>query len=1381
MIRILLAAIFSAAFLLPAESHAVQERGGFPLSSEWMIQPATTPDQPPKPDDWGKTPSAEWRRGEVMAAGTTWAKVARGAVNSLWYEQEVSIPADWRGRRVVAKFPLIQGDAIVFLNGKRVGELLRPGGEIDLSAQVAWGEKNSLRVFVTRDYTGISRNFTQDPLRFTTRAKIPMADWPMGITEPVALESRPRAAAITDVFVIPSWRNKNLTLEVEVEADKASKGLTLEAVILDAEQKEVLTVTGKKFAAAAGRSTFRISKPWSDFISWEMDGSYLYQAKVRLRQGDRIVDAAPPVSFGFREVWTEGSKLMLNGHPSHWRLTWISNQPALSFFRLMGFNTSQFQANPTAWWNTWCEIPICDEELLKKMDATGTAATIPVPTINNLRSALLTDERARADYEKEMQSYLRRYRNHPSILAWVMGMNTYNPRDAIDPEGMGRRPTKTTSQAQLIENAIGIVKRFDPTRLVYSHADGNVGDISTANLYLNWVPLQEQMEWPKAWAKSGNMPFGAVEFGLPLTDDYWKGGRFLLTDYLAIYFGDEAYRSESESGLRQTKTNGSHAGFTIPGRSINLSRDFPKYWDLESLFVREVSRAWRTWGVNAGCMDWRFTDVAYGEPTIPYGGKMWLRYSSAALKEPLTKRPDWANANFDSAAAVMQPLLVYLGGAPQFTDKTHAYFEGETVSKQVVAIWDGPNPCKLQAHWQVTRPEDGETLAQGEADFDLKTGQIAFAPLSFAAPTVESRSEVELSLAVQQDGKIVGKDSFRLQVFPRPSPLTPSGRVIVYDPADKSHSWIKSLVRDSLSWTKEMKFLPGDLLVIGREALPLGATLPYTAADISRGLKVIMLEQRPETWEALGFQTIETMPRYLFQVDASDPVLSGLQPADLVNWRGSPDLLPEGKAARSYDFRHAPKWVNTHAAASVVMQIPQVAGFTPLLQAEFGLNYSPLLRWAYGQGEIFFSTLDLSGRVGIDPAATLLARNLLSSAMSPIPPTRMTYYAGDVKGREALKRLQIEAADLPKEPDPERSLIVLGAGELLTPHLEKIVEQGGHVVGLPRGAQELEKMGFKTATVNLARATPAEHPWLLSVGQKLLRWRVPLDVTAFAPEGQPEGWHVLSDGVFLERTLGKGKILFLQVGPEQLDALMKDPTNQAIGLAMSVQSLQQLQAQILTAAGATPTPMLAERLARQESGPAFSVLTDWRALGPYPDKANTPAAKSLAEPYDGEADAISGHTDISVQYRPATGQAIQWKLGVNANTDGFVNLGQALEKNAEMIAYATTVLPSDSDRVAQLRLGVDFWFKVWLNGQVIYQVADVHGSPQPNAFKTNVTLRKGENILTVKVKAGGGGCGFWANISNPETLSLTRKDNEKPTDLYPCKDPNWDPYQYFYW
>ena len=64
-----------------------------------------------------------------------------------------------------------------------------------------------------------------------------MNGWRLGLTAPVTLFTRPRPAAITDVFAIPSWRQKTLTLQVEVDADTPQEGLALPATILDASGK----------------------------------------------------------------------------------------------------------------------------------------------------------------------------------------------------------------------------------------------------------------------------------------------------------------------------------------------------------------------------------------------------------------------------------------------------------------------------------------------------------------------------------------------------------------------------------------------------------------------------------------------------------------------------------------------------------------------------------------------------------------------------------------------------------------------------------------------------------------------------------------------------------------------------------------------------------------------------------------------------------------------------------------------------------------------------------------------------------------------------------------------------------------------------------------
>ena len=137
--------------------------------------------------------------------------------------------------------------------------------------------------------------------------------------------------------------------------------------------------------------------------------------------------------------------------------------------------------------------------------------------------------------------------------------------------------------------------------------------------------------------------------------------------------------------------------------------------------------------------------------------------------------------------------------------------------------------------------------------------------------------------------------------------------------------------------------------MIGREALSELRKLPFAPADVEAGLRVLFLEQQPADWELLGFRSIETMPRYVFPRSFSEPLFDGMAQADFINWRGTPDLLPEKKWARSYDFYRAPKWTNTHAIASVALETPGVTGFESLAGCEFDLAYSALLRIRHGK------------------------------------------------------------------------------------------------------------------------------------------------------------------------------------------------------------------------------------------------------------------------------------------------------------------------------------------------------------------------------------------------------------------------------------------------
>ena len=422
------------------------------------------------------------------------------------------------------------------------------------------------------------------------------------------------------------------------------------------------------------------------------------------------------------------------------------------------------------------------------MDAQGFAVLLRRRRSNCVRSALLEDPRVQADYAREMRLYLRQYRNHPSIMAWAVGMNPYGTNKL--PPTMGQRAPEGPSQPRFMNAACDAVRRVDPTRLVYCHCGGGTGDFEAPNLYLNFVPLQEREEWPSAWAASGQMPYSAIEFGEPYTANFWKGKRFLLTEYAAMYFGDQAYAQEGETGLKRTLEYGLlNVSGNTDAENVNL-KDFPIYWDFQRLFVRDTNRAWRTWGLNGGWLYW-CPDTGYGDPPawVAAHGYILSRYSY--LTAPVTEKPAWANPNFDIHSQDNQSLLVYLAGAPIFTDKTHAYYAGETIQKQIAALWDGPGTRTLQAAWTLGA-EGGVPLASGTVPVALSTGDIKLLPISMTAPAVTARTPLVLTLTVTDGGKAVATDSFDLQIFPRLQPQAIPGRVALYDPTGKS-AWVKTL------------------------------------------------------------------------------------------------------------------------------------------------------------------------------------------------------------------------------------------------------------------------------------------------------------------------------------------------------------------------------------------------------------------------------------------------------------------------------------------------------------------------------------------------------------------------------------------------------------
>ncbi len=1333
--------------MMPAATLRADDRT--PLPKGWQLQPAETASASPVADKWadGEAVPSAWKR--TLSQAKLWPDLCVDAADSLWYRQTLAIPATWEGQRILLDFHRIEGDAIVFCNDQRIGELLRPGGEIELTKAIRFGSDNVLRVFVTRAYTDISRDFEHDALRYGTRGPkardLPMKRWGLGISAPVDLVRRPVPAAIVGAFARPSWRMKRLAVDVDIQTTEAVADAHLEVTVTDADGATALTTTSQPLNLPAGASIQTLDINWAEPIPWELEAPYLYTLSVRLAGTGGTLDTLPEQRFGFREIWTEGRHIYLNGHVSRWRMEWTNfgiNANSISLLKLLGRNVLYAQNSPSAWWSDWSESPYYGDTFLNLLDESGIGLLLPAPSVSTIRDLLLRDEAARADFQRETALWVRRHRNHPCILAWCLSMNSFCPRDGIHPDTMGQRQNYSHRQAKVIEDAAAIIKSFDPTRLAYGHADGNLTDIATANVYPNFSPLQEVEDWPEMWAAKGDMPYIAAEYALPYNGSFYNKTQFLGTEFAAMYFGDEAYRQETEDLLRQTvaismgnKGHGNSIGQAIP--------NFPMYWTLRELYVTHSDRAWRTWGVLA----WHYFNFGqgYGDPPGVTVNK-FSRY--AGLKEPVTERPDWANPNFDMHSVAMQPLLAYLAGAPEFTDKTHAYYSGDTIRKQVAIVWDGPGSRSLQAQWSLR--QDNAVIATQTVDLALNAGDTTFVPIVCTAPQVQARAELVLDLSITENGAPCARDTFALQVFPpRDERLSLNAKIAIWDPKGRTGDWLATLGVPVTAVTPGTALADYDLLLIGREALTPGAQLPHTPADIERGLRVIIFAQQPAMWEALGFLPDDLMTRYVFPCADDNPILDGLQAVDLRDWRGSPDLVPAFRRTYGHNAQRAPRSSNRGTVASVVLRLPDAVGFTPLLNAEFDLDYSPLLHWRYGRGAIYFCSLDLDDRVGIEPAATRLAVNLLRTAAAPAPAT-------------------VPQVRIIRPSDPLDAPADLDAAQ-----------QGECVLVLPRPSADLKAAGFVVEPIDLYRAPVPAGPLFTAVGPRLLRWRDALTVDAFAAQGQPEGCTVVGNGLFMVQQLGSGRRLFIQAGPELLESRYADDPGKRAAMRLSVFRLRQLTAQFLTNAGVEPDLTVATRICELRAGPAYESLDSWHVLGPFFPAATSPAA-ALATVFPGEANAIAGDTNPNFTYKRDDDKLLDFRTTVTAGPTGFIDLDAALKPNATAVAYVTRTVNSETDREAILRLGVDYFMQVWVNGDTVYRLTSGHGAPQALRHQLKVALKQGENTITIKIRAGSNGFGFWADLSTANANSPT-DDSAPPVSLYPADIGFFDPYEYHYW
>jgi hypothetical protein len=1114
-------------------------------------------------------------------------------LSTAWYQREITIPSQWAGRRIAVYAEYVNSYAVVYVDGKRAGEIRFPWGAVDITSVCRPGATHVLSMLVVAmPLKGVMLSYNDTNAAREVKGSVARR----GLCGDVYLVHTPRGPRITGVKVDTSVRKWEITFDSGLEGLTTDGQYALRARITDA-RHGVGQFTSEPFKAGDlkdGRVAF--SEKWKPEKLWDVHTpENTYDLDVALLDaGGELLDASLPLRFGFREFWIDGRDFFLNGSRlflssvpldnAQIGAAWATYEAAReSMVRLKSFGinfvyTHNYGCTPGS--------HLSFAEVLRAADDVGMLVALSQPHFGHYEWETPDAEQTNG-YARHAEFYVRVAQNHPSVVAYSMSHNATGYSEDMNPDMIGGAqdpregmPEWALRGPRRALRAEAIVKQFDPGRIVYHHSSGNLSSMHTSNFYANFVPDQELSDWFERWATEGVKPLFLVEYGVPFSWDWtmyrgwYQGGRafgsaavpweFCLAEWNAQFLGDRAFRiSTREKENLRWEAKQFRAGNrwhrwdypTVVGSGSFTERDpvFAKYFT-------ENWRAFRTWGVSAfgpwgHGQYWRLRDGVdkdRREFEVDWDNLQRPGFSPDYVDEQY-ERMDLAFAPSDwvpsaGAEAVIRnngPLLAYLGGKPTaFTSKDHNFRAGETVQKQVVIINNSRETVTCDCKWSFGLPQ----AVANSGRVSVPTGEQARIPLHFDLPTALAPGEYELSATVRFSTGGTQKDSFAVHVMPRPQPLNPNGKIALFDPKGETGKLLEGMGVRCQPVGANADVSTYDTLIVGKSALTVDGPAPDIAC-VRDGLKVIMFEQTSEVLEKrFGFRVTEYGLRWVFKRVPDHPLLAGIAEEHLRNWRGAATILPP---RLKYEMRprHGPtvKWCdipvtrlwrcgNRGNVASVLIEKPARGDFLPILDGGYSLQYSPLMEYREGKGMVLFCQMDVTGRTESDPAAETLARNMIGyvSAWTPAP-IRQAIYVGDPIGKRHLQFAGIALDSYAGGSLSADQVLIVGSGggknlAASAAAIADFLKAGGHLLALGLDEQDANAfLPFEISMQNQEHIAAFFEPF---GANSLLAGVSPADVHNRDPRALPlvsAGASVIGNGVLAQAQ--NANIVFCQVPP----------------------------------------------------------------------------------------------------------------------------------------------------------------------------------------------------------------------------------------------------------
>ncbi|MCF0244593.1 MAG: DUF4981 domain-containing protein, partial [Bacteroidaceae bacterium] len=214
------------------------------------------------------------------------------------YRREIDVPADWKGKQIIAYFGSASSNMYLYVNEKFVGytEDNKLSAEFDVTKFVRPGKNLfAMQCFRWCDGTYLE---DQDYFRFS------------GIGRSCYLYAKDKSVSISDLRVTPKltpdYKSGTLSVTVTVKGK-----VQTELVLTDkAGNKVESEISSKSQTPNIKTFDLKVANP----ALWSAEQPNLYTLTVKLKKGGKVVETATQ-KVGFRNVEIKNAQLLVNGKP----------------------------------------------------------------------------------------------------------------------------------------------------------------------------------------------------------------------------------------------------------------------------------------------------------------------------------------------------------------------------------------------------------------------------------------------------------------------------------------------------------------------------------------------------------------------------------------------------------------------------------------------------------------------------------------------------------------------------------------------------------------------------------------------------------------------------------------------------------------------------------------------------------------------------------------------------------------------------------------------------------------------------------------------------------------------------------------------------------